>query len=64
MKSQTKFLGTNERFHRTMSAFQEDQSRRLSEYKKTPQPPAMETYFQKGFDTTKEFRKKEYGRNH
>jgi hypothetical protein len=47
-----------------MSAFQEDQSRRLSEYKKTPQPPAMETYFQKGFDTTKEFRKKEYGRNH
>lgn len=64
MKSQTKFVGTNEKFHRTMSSFQSTQARRLSEHKKAPQPPPVETYFKEGFDTTREFRKKEYGLNH
>lgn len=64
MKSQTRFVGTNKKFHRTMSSFQSGQSRRLSEYKKSPQPPPVETYFKAGFDTAREFRKKEYGLNH
>lgn len=63
MKTQTKFLGTNEKFHRTMSTFQNDQSRRLSEHKKYQGPPPMDTYFKEGFDTTREFRKKAYGIN-
>jgi hypothetical protein len=58
MKSQTRFLGVNQKFHRTMSSFQSDQSRRLSGHKKTPQPPAVENYFRQGFDTAREFRKK------
>lgn len=41
-----------------MSTFQNDQSRRLSEHKKYPEPPGVETYFKAGFDTTREFRKK------
>jgi hypothetical protein len=57
-------MGTNEKFHKTMSSLQDGQSRRLSEHKKSPIPPSVETYFQKGFDTTVEFRKKAYGINH
>jgi hypothetical protein len=47
-----------------MSTFQASQSRRLSEHKKYQAPPAVQTYFQEGFNTTQEFRKKHYGINH
>jgi hypothetical protein len=63
MKTQTKFLGTSQRFHRTMSSFQTDQSRRLSEHKKYQGPPPLNSYFSPDFDTTREFRKKSYGIN-
>ena len=53
MKSQSKFVGTNEKFHRTMSSHQGEQSRRLSEHKKYTAPPEIKTYFQAGFDTTR-----------
>lgn len=53
MKSQSKLIGTNEKFHRTMSSFQQGQSRRLSEHKKYKAPPAIQTYYQQDFDTTR-----------
>lgn len=61
--SQTKLLGGNYNFNRTMSSLQSDQSRRLSEHKKYQGPPPTETYFKAGFDTTREFRKKSYAIN-
>jgi hypothetical protein len=63
MKSQTKFVGTGQKFHRTMSSFQQDQSRRLSEHKKYSGPPPVDAYFQAGMDTTREFKKKSYSIN-
>lgn len=47
-----------------MSLFQKDQSSRLSNHKKAPTPPPLDTYFKQGFDTAREFRKKDYGINH
>lgn len=64
MQSQSRFVGTNEKFHRTMSSMQSNQALRLSEAKKTPVPPAVKTYFDQQFDQTREFRKREYGINH
>lgn len=46
-----------------MSSLQQEQSRRLSEHKKYQGPPEINTYLQAGFDTTREFKKKEYGIN-
>lgn len=64
LKTQSKFVGANEKFHKTMSSYQYSQGMKLSEPKKTPHPPSIKTYFDKNFDGTREFRKLCYGRNH
>lgn len=55
---------TQSRWNRSMSLTQSMKNNELSAHKKIPTPPPIDMYFQKGFDTSREFRKHKYGKNH